>query len=488
MKRWLIIILSALVLILFIYPSAARYSKDTLPDNNDTRLIAYIIGQVQENIVHRQPLFYGRFFAPEQNTLTYSDLFLTSAVITLPFRLVTGSPVVIFNLAFIINSVLTISIAYLLFSYIFKNDWISTICTLLFTLSGIHLHYYAHLQMFSLWPFLLCIYLFLRYQKENRPVLLSVFFLTLTAQIAESIFPAYLIFFTVFFLFLFSPKKNLKIIIYRALPFIPFWAFLMFPYIKLHFSLPEATRPIRDAANFSLGLEQIFTLFRSYTVIGIFLLAILAKTKAKPWLSIFFFSLIMSFGPVVKLLGHTVKIFGLPIPLPYTLFYYLFPGFNGFRTPSRFSILILFSAIIIIGYFLIPLIKKLKTRTKIVLTLFIFSLLLFEADLPLKGFPLNINMHPVYDEVKALPQEAIILELPIKLWSMPDHEIESIRSLYSLSHLHRRFGGFSGFNTNSWAELVQNINASGLDEKNLQKLHSLGVTHVIENNRLSPLP
>jgi len=196
----------------------------------------------------------------------------------------------------------------------------------------------------------------------------------------------------------------------------------------------------------------------------------------------------MSFGPVVKLLGKTVKIFGLPIPLPYAIFYYLFPGFTGFRTPSRFIILALLAATIIIGFALIPIFKKLKTKTKIIITAIILSLLFLEADFPLKGYPVNINLHPVYQEVKALPANAIILELPIKHWDMPDHEIELIRALYSLYHRHRRVGGISGFAKNSWVNLVEKINANGLDQESLLRLHSLGVTHVIENNKLFPLP
>jgi hypothetical protein len=488
MKRALAIIFSALALVLVIYPSAFVYINDTLPDNNDTRLIAYVIGQVQDNLINHRPLFFGRFFAPDANTLAYSDLFLTTSIITLPFRLFITSPIVIFNLAFIINSFLTFVVAYLLFSYLFKNHWIATITTLLFTLSGFHLHYYPHLQMFSLWLVLLSIYFFLRFQKENRSLFLTLFFITVTAQIAESIFPSYLIFFAVFALTLFSPQKNLQTVTLRSLPFIPLWLFLVFPYIRLQLTLPEATRPIRDAAHFSLGLEQVFTFFKSYTFISVFLIALFAKIKSKPWWSILFFSLIMSFGPVVKILGQTVKILGVPIPLPYSLFYYLFPGFTGFRTPSRFIVLALLAATVIAGYALLPYINKLKTKTKVVLTLALLSLLLLEADLPLKGFPVNINMHPVYQKVKALPENAIILELPIKLWNMPDHEIELVRALYSLEHQKRRVGGISGFATNSWVNLVEKINADGLSQENLNRLRSLGVTHVIEKNNLFPLP
>jgi hypothetical protein len=117
----------------------------------------------------------------------------------------------------------------------------------------------------------------------------------------------------------------------------------------------------------------------------------------------------------------------------------------------------------------------------------VFALLLLEADLPLKGFPVNINMHPVYQEVKNLPEKAVILELPIKLWTDVDHEIEPIRTLYSLEHRHRRLGGFSGFATNAWIDLVKQINTNGLTNENRTKLSKIGVTHIIENNRLAPL-
>ena len=514
MKRWLTIIFISLAITIFIYPSAVIYIKDTLPDNNDTRLIAYIIGQVQDNILHLQPLFYGRFFAPDVNTLAYSDLFLTSALITLPFKLFISSPIVIFNLAFIINSTLTLCAAYLLFHYLFKNNWIASLTALLFTLSGFHLHYYPHLQMFSLWLFLLSIYFFLRFQKENRIIFLTCFFITLTAQIGESIFPAYLIFFTVFILFipslrvLYSNRRNprhkdfqaviktIKTITLRSLPFIPFWLLLVFPYLKLHYSLPEATRPIRDAAHFSLGLEQIFTFYNAYTFIGVFLLALISSlrgTKRRSnlhptsWKITLLFALVMSLGPVIKVLGQTVKILDLPIPLPYALFYYVFPGFSGFRTPSRFIILALLAATVLIGYAIAPYVNKIKTKTKIVIMTSILALLFFEADLPLKGFPVNINMHPVYQKVKNLPGEAIILELPIKLWTDIDHEIEPIRTLYTLEHRHRRLGGMSGFATNAWVDLVQQINTDGLTDENRTKLHEIGVTHVIENNSFSPL-
>ncbi|KKT82081.1 MAG: hypothetical protein UW80_C0042G0002 [Microgenomates group bacterium GW2011_GWC1_44_9] len=545
MCKWLAVIGISLVLILFIYPSAFIYPKDTLPDNNDTRLIAYIIGQAQKNILQGQSLHYGTFFAPDKNTLTYSDLFLTSAIITLPARLFTDHPIIIFNLALVTHFLLTIIASYLLFGYLLKDHWVTTLAVILFNFSGYHLHYLPHLQMFSLWPLLLSIYFFIRFQNENRIVFLNLYFLTVTAQIAESIFPVYLIFFASISLVIArfgtlnqsnpekpgSPRHIFLAMTKYSLPFLPVWIFLLFPYFQLHLSLPEASRPIRDAAHFSLGLDEVFTKYHSWTTILLFLVSYLSShgwsqnhypilkrlRKAKKhglrllseffaarqdgfaagqrairfskrirmnsdhlaWKIIFFFSLIMSLGPVLKIFGQNFRIFGFPIPLPYALFYYLFPGFTGFRTPSRFIVLTLLAAVIIIGFYLKPLFEKLKLKTKFIFILLLLSLLLLEADLPLKGYPVNINTHPVYEQVKALPPEAVILELPIKLWNMPDHEIESIRSLYSLTHHHRRLGGFSGFATKTWIDLVEKINTHGLNPENIEKLKSFGVTHAV---------
>ncbi len=543
MKAKLLLIITSFLLCFFVYPSAFIYPQETLPDTNDTRLIAYIIGQVQDNIIHLQPLHYGRFFAPDPNTLTYSDLFLTTSILTLPAQIFTHHPIIIFNLAFILNFVLTCYFAFSFFDYLFKNKFTSTLTTLLFILSGYHLHYYPHLQIFSLWLFFAALLNLQKYLNTNQTKYLAFFFIFSTFQLAETIFTFYLLFFASIIITM--PvvanfrKAELKQSPTHGLPrpfglamtilFPILWFLLLSPYAKTHLLYPEATRPIRDAAHFSLGLDNFFNLYHGWTIIliliigatahtlsgnysqeqkrGIFLLRKIFAPRPKQlrtagvsrlwftetgvgerhWMGLFIFSIIMSLGPVLKIFDHTVKIFGLPIPLPYTLFYYLFPGFTGFRTPSRFTVLALFSVCIIIGYQLNILFKHLQTKTKIFFLITAFCLLVLEARLPLTGYPVNINPHPVYEQVKNLPSSAVILELPIKLWNNSDNEIESIRSLYSLYHKHRRLGGYSGFATYDWINTVQEIQSQGLSNEIITKLKSLGITHIIRNNALSPI-
>lgn len=485
MRRLLIIFTLGFSLSVLIYPSALRHPTNTLPDNNDTRLIAYIIGQVQNNLLHRQPppavagLFHGTFFAPYENSLAYSDLFLTTAIISLPFRAFTSSPIIIFNLAYLINSTLTFVSAFLFFAYLTPSNHRGLLAAFLFFLSGYHLIYLPHLQVYSLWAVFLALYFFLRR-------FYFLFFLAVSLQMAESIFPVYLIFFTAA-IFYFRQPIPLKTLAVRALPFVPLWIYLIFPYLSLHYSLPEATRPIRDAAHFSLGLEEVFTKYHSWTIILLLLLSL--KIKRSDLLILLATGLALSLGPVVKLFGHSVKILGLPVPLPYALFYYLFPGFQGLRTPSRFIVLALIAASAMIATRLPAIATKLQAGLpkKPLLYAVIISLLLFEAGLPRPGYAVDINPPKVYAEVKKLPPDSVILELPILLWNQPGHEIESVRSLYSLDHGRRRVGGYSDFAPLAWIDLVGQITTSGLNPEVVTRLRSLGVTHVVENNRLKPL-
>jgi len=195
----------------------------------------------------------------------------------------------------------------------------------------------------------------------------------------------------------------------------------------------------------------------------------------------------MSLGPVLKFSQQTVKILGLPLPLPYALFYYLFPGFKGLRTPGRWIILASLAASVITSLKLTPLFSKLKNKTVYLFLILTSLLLILEAKPPLKSYYFNPTPPPVYQKVKSLPPESIILELPVKLWNMENNQIESLRSLYSLYHQKRRFNGYSGFAPQDWIVLVQRINKKGLTPEIISQLKSLGITHLVEDNQLKKL-
>ncbi len=71
-------------------------------------------------------------------------------------------------------------------------------------------------------------------------------------------------------------------------------------------------------------------------------------------------------GPALKIHDQTIKIVGLPIPLPYGIAYYLIPGFQAFRASSRFIILLGFGLSLLIPCLLQNnrYLNKLKKMTK----------------------------------------------------------------------------------------------------------------------------
>ncbi len=529
----LYIFLLGVFLCFFVYPSSFIYPKDTLPDNNDTRLITYIINQVQNNLIAKKPLYEATFFAPEPNTLTYSDLFLTTSLLTLPARIVTNNPILIFNLGYILSFVLTFFSSFLFFHKVSSKLFGSLLATLLFNLSGVHLHYYSHLQVFNFWLLFAALYNLVNFLNSQSKKSLHLFLLFTTLQLTETIFTAYLLFFASLFFVLgilikrrsasqnrtehaHAPSVTHRPACRQAgygfrwvvsfLPYAVVWLLLLLPYIKTHFLYEEATRSIRDAAHFSLGLEEIFTKYQGWATLTIIFVIVFSKRASdssknraqicpasqercehgflRSTKLLLLFSLAMSLGPALKIFGQTIKPL---IPLPYALFYYLFPGFTGFRTPSRFILLALFAASSLVTIATNKHFNHLKTKTKIFIIFLVFIFLSLENHIPLTGYPINISLPTVYEEVKKLPKEAIILELPIKLWNMPDHQIESIRSLYSLEHKHKRLNGYSGFATLKWIRLVENLNTYGLTDDTKQQLKLRGVTHIIQNNQLSEI-
>lgn len=279
------------------------------------------------------------------------------------------------------------------------------------------------------------------------------------------------------------------------IPLLPLWYLLAKPYLDLHSQFPEAVRSIRDAAHFSLGLDELFTRYHSLIFFALFLFSLIflirrslpkandQKSNIIVLIAILISSFLMSLGPVLKIFGQTVKIFGLPIPLPYTLFYYLVPGFNGFRTPSRWLLLAALAAMIISSFSF----RKLKSLNQKLVLLVVFLLVVLEGRPFHTSYSIDYEPPAVYRQVKDLPKDAVIIELPIKLWSSTDNQIESLRALYSLYHQHRRFNGYSGFNTLAWQSLVSSILADGLDKNNTDRLKKLGVTHIVSENKLFAL-
>lgn len=478
------LILLGLTLLLGIsrYPGFTQPEK-ILPDDNDSLLITYIVRQTQLNLLDPDKArYWGSFFAPYRDTLRYSEPFTTTALLTLP--LTAGSPLKVYNLGLLIGLLLTSFWTYLLLVRLRVPRAVALVTTLAFNFSGVHWHYLAHLQMFNLWTLPAALYLFLFWRETPSYEWLWGIWLVLTLQLMESPFLFYVEIFTLGLMYASQPfkpsRQQLTLLLLGGFV----WLWLSLPYWQLTREFVEAKRDIRDAAHNGLSLDEMFSKYHiQYLGMALFIgLASLGR-KARTWLRLMLAGIILSLGPVLKLSGQTVKLLSLPLPLPYAGLYYLVPGFQGFRTPSRWIVLATLAASVIIALWL----GRFKSRaTGIFIALVLLGLVLAETPL-FPGVTVNPQPPPVYAQIRALPLDAVILELPVKLWTMPNHELESLRSLYSLEHQRRRFNGYSGFAPQAWIELVQLLDRDGLTPALAERLHGLGVTHVVADNRLLSL-
>ena len=455
-----------------------------MPDDNDSLLQSYIIRQTQINWLDpSKARFWGTFFAPYPDTLRYSEAFSTTSLLTLPLVLAgQTNPLTIFNFGLLLALVLTTVGCFYLFDWVTDNPALASLGALIFNFSGFHWHYLPHLQVFGLWLIPTSIYLFLRWKKKRQSRFLILLLTALTLQAAETFFYFYLCFLALLLLYLFRPFRLTKKEVYFCLIAGLIWGWLAYPYWQLTQEFPDAQRDIRDAAYNGLSLNEVFSKYYSL-ILG--LAAIFSFSfwrRRKNWFWVMLTGLILALGPVLKFNSATIKIFHLPIPLPYTLFYYAIPGFNGFRTPSRWIILAALAAVVLILGRLSRLRKPWPELGGLVLLLLVLA-----ENPPPPNYPIPIRLPSVYLQVKQLPHEAVIIELPAKLWNMPDNQIESLRSVYSLEHQHRRFNGYSGFAPSGWIELVNLINTQGLTPNLAQRLKNMGITHVVAENRLKPI-
>jgi hypothetical protein len=355
--------------------------------------------------------------------------------------------------------------------------------SLIFNFSGFHWHYLPHLQMFNLWALPAGCYFFLRWRAERKLAFWSLLLAVMTYQLAESAFLFYVLVVSVTVLWLGQPfKLKIKEVVLLGI-FLPIWVWLVYPYFKLTQEFDEAKRSLRDSAHNSLSVDETLGKYQAgmFGLVTLIALIIQKFRLSSSWLAIALTGLVLALGPVVKLSGTTLKLGSLPLPLPYALAYYLIPGFTGFRTPSRWIVLAALGVAILIG---LGLAKIKPWWLKMSAAIGLSVLVLFPSK---PAVAQTIDPHPpeVYAQVRALPKEAVILELPIKLWNMPDNQVESQRSLYSLYHQRRRLNGYSGFAPHAWIDLVNRLNNYGLTSSLARELRGLGVTHVVEAGELS---
>ena len=166
----------ALVLVAFValvsvytWPLMAD-SGHLLPNNHDPRLYGWAMPSIFRNLVTRPALLYhGNAFYPYGNSLTFAESLLTPSLIGGPLYVLTGNPVLAYNLTLVFIWALSGWAMYAVVNWATRSHPAAGVAALAFTLCPMRAEYYVEFQIQTLFGIPLAVYALVRFFEERRP-------------------------------------------------------------------------------------------------------------------------------------------------------------------------------------------------------------------------------------------------------------------------------------------------------------------------------
>lgn len=188
--------------------------------------------------------------------------------------------------------------------------------------------------------------------------------------------------------------------------------------------------------------------------------------------------LILSFGPALHWARETIH-HPFPIILPYALFYYIIPGFKGFRNSQRWEVLFVFCLSVSIAIFLAYVLRKGKLKTRVIYLILILGIIL-EYNFPMKFYPVlpEKNFPKVYSWMGTTPKSSVFIFMPIYNWNSPGIT-ELTREYYFTENFRNTVNGYSGFSPYDWQNKVMYLYKNFPDEKSFKIIKAFGVNYIV---------
>jgi hypothetical protein len=445
--------------LVFLWPVFKNFSTH-LPSYDDGILIGYLIHWIGQALLTGQNLYNVPFFHPFSQTLAYSDPFLSTGLISIPLSWLTHNLVILSNTNLILGSVTCVMGMYVLVWELSRSKLASLLAALVFTFSSLHFHYLVHLHTYLVAGLPVSVYFFLKWLRtDQRKYLVGA----ATCFLLQALNAPMTAFFLGFIYLPISIQPDIRQLLAQR------WRSLVLTFVIVggvcaafyypYFQVSKAfnyTRSIREAAAFGHSLN-FFWRTETALLIGLALMGwygsrqVPSKSQSrtevtlKPLtlVSVMLMGAVLMLGPVVKLNDQTFKILSLPIPLPYAVLYYLVPGFQAFRTSSRWVTVFNFGLSVLLGSWWGRINHHRGTQVILVGGLGVW---LWLSQVPqLKLFVIPQTVDPIYTVVAQRP-EKVLAELPVFSWNMtPFNSIEAERLLAQLHHGKTLYNGISGF-------------------------------------------
>lgn len=458
--------------------------------------------------------FNTNSFYPHKMTLLFSDVLLPQSLIALPLSYLFGSPILVFNIVFIITFVLNYLSSYIFWKQIFKKDLIAFFGSL-FIVFSVYTHYLlVHFQMLCFWPYFLSLYFL--FKNEEKKDIKNIFFvgLFLSVQFLTSSYISIFLIFTIFVYFILKLIfSHLNRETFKNL-FLIFFIFALIDgvFIKGYIDVQRhygIKRDIGEHINYSAHVtDYLFSThiksavhqsslltrwnsfdkhrngenmgFPGFLLIGLSLLGLFKVIKSKTEYRVglelasdelFFFTLaiaglLFSFGPRLNFNGSYVH-----IPSIYALFIKI-PPFNLVRSLARWGFIFYFG----LAYFALSFLDRIKKR-EIFFLIFIFFILEY--------LPFNLQAHKEeylnsqYTLLKNIckREKKVLLELPVTHFSAGKNIIDGLNyiskvQLAGVYHKCYLVNGYSGFDIPT-LQLLQGKVDFFLDQMDINEFTSL---------------
>lgn len=473
-------------------------------------------------------IFQANIYFPYNNSLAFSDAYFTNSILTLIPVMILNSPIAANNFTIIISLALVGFFTYFLCFMITKERLLSILSGILVIFCPAYLSLLVHIQIIAVYFVILSIIFLLIFLKIKKTLFFVLFLSVFVLQTYNSFMPAFFIAFSasvicLFYLledkkrvkFLFV-KKNILLILISIAVILP----IIIPYYKVSNEF-NYVRDIRETIHFALQPEDFLSTSsysRLYPLLSklTFTKDLQNKGEVKPGfigltfsiltIAAFFYiiknwkkqnyvikgifassvlGLILSLGPLMHWQRLTIHS-PFPIPLPYLIFYYIIPGFNGIRNSARYEMLFILFAAPIVAAYLKETLKNTSANIKSGLILLLIFLVILEFNFPIKYYPVvqKKDFPKVYSWVATTPKQTVIIEMPIYNWNVnPYASQEFWREYYSTYHFRKTVNGASGFSPPPWQELVNYLLFNFPSDASIGKLKSIGVDLIIVHKK-----
>lgn len=472
-----------LLTLVMLWPLPTALGSSVAHDNGDSLLNVWILAwDVHALTTNPGELLNPNIYYPYKTVLAYSEYLFFPALLAMPVIALTGNPLLAHNLLLLFAFAASAFTMFLLAYYLLRNIPAAIIAGIIYSFYPYRLETVTQLQFVSAYWLPLGLLGLLHYLRDQGRVRLRWMALFFACIVLQALTSLYLTFFLaiagllpVIGIWFAKPWKRREVMLpliigggITLLLLLP----LGLPYLRVNREL-GMSRTIQQVIFFSTDVKDYFSapptslLYGSLTSVmragsrfsqanlfpGIVapLLAILgwlAVMRQKPGRVWVYAGLLVVLGTILTL-GPFLIAFGnpLPVPLPYLLLYFLVPGFQSLRLPTRFVSLSTLGLGLLAGVGVVWLAARLRVpafATYLVAGLLI--VLEFLSPQVLVPVPTGDAIPPVYRHLATLPADQPIVELPVEDWVTEARLKHTTSYMYfSTVHWHPLLNGYSGF-------------------------------------------